>query len=508
MSHPIAKWTVGFVILILIVLIGSMFLDAPFKKYILYKINNRIEGYRVEAADLDFNPFNLGILIDNLKIIQLKHPDPPVVNMETIYLHLHWRELLTGDLVAVCEMQNPELHFNLPQLREEKRLKRKKSWQQTLKELYPLEINRLEIRDGQAVYIAGKEASPIRISSIEARVNNIRNVDNPEKAFPSSFDVKAVLFEKGGRIEVSGRGDFLREPHMGIEASYKISEMPLNQLKPVAQRFGALVTSGSFNSTGEFTYSPEKRELIAKNLAIQQLKVDYVLARTLPDKDQSPPEQKKMPFHYFIEKLHVTGMAGFVNKTTDPQYRIFLGDLNLKATNLSDRFRKGGAEVNLEGYFMGNGNTLITGNFQETDTRPDFDLRIRVIGTRLESLNDLFRAYANLDVAEGSLTLYSEIDVANGKIDGFIKPFISEIDIYEDDQDSRQGLLQKLYEGFMDTMAEVLENDPRDMATKANLSGSLDNPDSDTLEILLYLVENAFFDAILPGFETQAERNR
>jgi len=48
----------------------------------------------------------------------------------------------------------------------------------------------------------------------------------------------------------------------------------------------------------------------------------------------------------------------------------------------------------------------------------------------------------------------------------------------------------------------VLRNQPRDqLATEVSLSGPLENPHSSTLEIVLKLVQNAFFKAILPGFK-------
>jgi hypothetical protein len=39
------------------------------------------------------------------------------------------------------------------------------------------------------------------------------------------------------------------------------------------------------------------------------------------------------------------------------------------------------------------------------------------------------------------------------------------------------------------------------VATKTDLSGPVENPQTSTWEVLEKLVENAFFKAILPGFE-------
>ena len=45
-----------------------------------------------------------------------------------------------------------------------------------------------------------------------------------------------------------------------------------------------------------------------------------------------------------------------------------------------------------------------------------------------------------------------------------------------------------------------------EVATIARLSGRVANPDANTLEILAGLLENAFFKAIMPGFEQSAAK--
>jgi hypothetical protein len=64
-----------------------------------------------------------------------------------------------------------------------------------------------------------------------------------------------------------------------------------------------------------------------------------------------------------------------------------------------------------------------------------------------------------------------------------------------------QSLGQKIYEGVVGGVATVLRNQPRDqVATEVDLSGPIENPDASTLQIVGNLVQNAFFQAILPGF--------
>ena len=59
----------------------------------------------------------------------------------------------------------------------------------------------------------------------------------------------------------------------------------------------------------------------------------------------------------------------------------------------------------------------------------------------------------------------------------------------------------------MGGVSTLLENIPRrEVATKADLSGPLENPQASTWQVLVNLIQNAFFRAILPGFERELGR--
>ena len=54
----------------------------------------------------------------------------------------------------------------------------------------------------------------------------------------------------------------------------------------------------------------------------------------------------------------------------------------------------------------------------------------------------------------------------------------------------------------MDGIANLLKNEASEkVATKADISGNLEDPDASTWQIIANLFRNAFFDVILPGFE-------
>ena len=130
-------------------------------------------------------------------------------------------------------------------------------------------------------------------------------------------------------------------------------------------------------------------------------------------------------------------------------------------------------------------------------------------GASLPSINDLLRAYGKFDVAQGTFSVYSEVKVRNGRIDGYIKPLFKDIKVYDPKQDEKKPVLKKLYEKVVGGVAHVLENHPREqVATVADLSGPVSKPSTSTWEIVVNLVSNAFVKAILPGFERELKAAR
>jgi len=52
--------------------------------------------------------------------------------------------------------------------------------------------------------------------------------------------------------------------------------------------------------------------------------------------------------------------------------------------------------------------------------------------------------------------------------------------------------------------SKILKNRPRkEVATKADIKGRLDDPKVSPMQVVVHLIQNAFFKAILPGLEKE-----
>src|SRR5262249_37789121 len=107
----------------------------------------------------------------------------------------------------------------------------------------------------------------------------------------------------------------------------------------------------------------------------------------------------------------------------------------------------------------------------------------------------------------GNFSMYSEIKIRQGKIDGYVKPLFSDMKVYDQRQDAEKSLFRKLYEGLIGGISGLLENRPRsEVATEVPISGDVEGPQTGTFETVIRLIQNAFFKAILPGFEKEVSQ--
>lgn len=511
-------WFTGALVLLLliIVLIFSYWMDEPLRTWTENRLNRELKGYQVRLTDLDLNPFSLAIVLQGLTLIQEKHPDPPVAFFETIAAGVQWRALFSGRIVANVQLDRPRLHVNLPQLREvaESGVEvQDRGRPVTVESIIPIEINLLTVNGGELTYIDKHSQRPLQISDIALRASNIRNIDSPRNVYPSSFEIEATVFDTG-KARAKGNADFLARPYPGFAADFQLESISLNYFAPILERHRVSLKSGRLDTSGYLEYAPGTRAARLKTVKLSGLRVDYIHTPAAVPAERKAVQKtlaaagevsNNPRFDLRIEHLQVRGDAGVINKATNPDYRVFVADAELSLENLSNHFRQGPAELTLSGDFMGSGRTAVTGTFRpEEQQGPDFDLNIEIEKTQLTALQNLLRAYGNFDVNAGTFALFLELQVRNESIEGYVKPVFKNIDVYDRRQDAEKNLFRKMYEGLVGGLSGLLTREPEgQMAGRVDISGPVENPRADTWQLVLTLVQNAFFKAILPGFEQE-----
>jgi Domain of Unknown Function (DUF748) len=501
--------------LVLLVIVASFFVDEPMRRAMEKNINQRLTGYTAVIQDLDFSIFSFSVTLHNVSISQDAHPRPPVAFIPRLKASVQWSELLRWKLVSDFQFDQPQIYLNLNQLRKENQDEvpvHKRGWQQAAYAIYPLKINLFQVNDGSFTYIDKDPERPLRLSHLFFRANNIRNIRSKERVYPSPVHAEGIIFGNG-RGEIDGHANFLAQPHVGFNTLFTLEQVPLDYFRPMLQRANMSIRKGFLSSHGRIEFAPTIKVAHVEDVTIDRVTFDYIHSRpraTESAKKVTRAVQKasnKKSLVLRLDQFHVTNSnLGLVDRTKNPPFRLFVSGADLAVTNLSNQFVEGPARATLTGRFMGSGSARASASYRPEKVGPDLDLEVKVEGVQMTSMNDVWRAYGKFDVVGGILSVYSQIRMKNGYINGYVKPLFKDVNVYDPKQDEKKPLFKKLYEGIVEGLGDVFENRKEDrVATVARFSGPVSNPDSSVWQIIVKAIENAFVRAILPGFEREIE---
>ena len=501
--------------LVVAAFVVSHLLDEPLRRRIEAGINRSLEGYEVAIGRVDFHPFGFSLDLEDSIIVQEAHPDTPMAEVPLLIASVEWRSLLRRRLVADFEIVEPKIHFDQKQGEKELRDQtpvHERGWQQAAQEIYPLKINEVTVAGGQITYQPDGDFQPLRFHAVNLRASNIRNIQSGDREYPSNLHVDAVAFDDG-KLRIDGNADFLAEPHAGIDAEIQIDGLPLSYLTGVIHDY-AQIRKGTFSGKGEIEYAPRIQRVDLDEIAIVGADADYVLTernyqtseQLRKDTIQQAKEVSNDPkLQLRAKRIRFTGSTiGWIDRTEDPDYRLFVSGLDLTFADFSNQKKDGIGRLAARGKLNGTGPASINALFRPQTKSPEFDLAVRVENTDLRGMNNLLEAKAGVDVAKGFLSYYSELTVRNNAIDGYLKVLLNDLDVYAPRQDEDKPLRAKTKELVADALANVLVNRRTDeVATRASISGPLENPDADIWQIITGLVRNAFFEAIVPGLDRE-----
>jgi len=514
-------WIIALVVLILVmltVMIAASVANEPLRRYLEVEANSALPGFHVTVGSLDLHPLTLSADLRDVIVRQEIRPDPPILAIPQVTADAQVAPLLRGQLGADVRVDAPV--FSLTQRHVDGLLRRgdkevveeqAEAWQDRLRATLAFR-GAFYLTNGRLTYDPGKPgADRLEIERIDMEVHNITNRPEDNDEYPSALRVRARLPDQS-QIDVEGRANLLAVPVARLDANLKVERLQLKNVLPVAGRFNVQCREGALDLNGRVQYSKESTVVAINELHLQDAKIDYVhSAATKPKEVQHAKKvaEKAKAAHNdqttWVRVEHgkvINSEVGFVNKSTNPEYRVFISDMDLEMENLSNRLEEGTGTVKLTGKFVGSGPMVVKGTFRPEKPTPDFDLYAKIVKTKVESFNNILRAYGGVDTQQGLFAFFSELSVKNNQIHGYVKPLLKDVEVYDPEQDKDKPLTKKIYEAVVGGVLGLLENKPRhEAATVTDVSGPVENPHANTWQVVGKLIQNAFFKAILPGFE-------
>jgi hypothetical protein len=519
--HPLLWWAAAILTSVLVALfIASFFLDAIVRARTEAAMNQKLKGYHVALGHAHLQLVGGRLTLNRIKIIQLAHPHPPIADIAMIRFHIQWKELLSRRVVADVLLWRPQLHIDRAQFVSEKNDRvplKQKGWQDALESAYPFKINRFIIEDGDVVYLQDASSPPLHLARVNFTTDNIRNIHAPNNAYPSKLHANLVIFGKG-RATIDGHANYLEQPFPGARTQFKIENVPLSAFDPEIRQINIRVSGGRLSSDGLLEYSPKLTRVQVDNATIDGVRIQYVhtpetqhaeVQRANETDKQIEKENNRPAVDIQVREFDVThSNFSYTDKTKDPTYRVFIADTNIALKNLSNHQQQGTADVVLHGKFMGNGDTKLVGDFLARRQGPAFNLNLEIEHTDMASMNDILRAYGRFDVAAGQFSLFSQVGVRDGYLNGYVKPMFANLEVYDYAKDKNKPVLYQAKELLVGGASHFFRNSrTQQVATEVDLSGKLSGPSINTWQAIGQVLHNAFIQAILPGFDRAVRPN-
>jgi len=143
----------------------------------------------------------------------------------------------------------------------------------------------------------------------------------------------------------------------------------------------------------------------------------------------------------------------------------------------------------------------VAGSVDAFAAQPTFDVNLEVKKVQLPQVNPWLREFIKADAEAGKFELYMELAAADGKFKGYAKPILQDVDIYRSGEEE-QSALKRIWEGFLDFAANVLENKDADqVAARIPFSGTIKNPHTSLFATIASVMRNAFVSAFARSLE-------
>lgn len=202
------------------------------------------------------------------------------------------------------------------------------------------------------------------------------------------------------------------------------------------------------------------------------------------------------------------GQVSFRNFSADPPVHVYASAVEATLYNLTNSADSQGERVaTFEGTakLFNQAPMEARASFDPFTDWEDFDLNLRVTDVDLTKLNDFSNAYGNFDFVKGTGDLVLEIEANDSQLDGYIKPLLRNVEVFNFRQDIEaedKGFFRGIWEAVVGGGQQVLQNQRKDQfATRIELSGSTRSTDISPFQAFIEVLRNAFVEAFSARFE-------
>jgi len=196
----------------------------------------------------------------------------------------------------------------------------------------------------------------------------------------------------------------------------------------------------------------------------------------------------------------IDGTVNLTSLVTQPRADLSLRSVNGELRNIrnvDDVQKKLPSPVKATADAPGYGGKLdFQANMNLFKVTPDFDYNLAFTDVQLVKINALAKSYANVDFERGTVSVFSEMAMFDGRFDGYIKPLTKDMHIFKLNEHEGRSVGKFFTELLAQAGTAVLKNQKEDqVATKIPISGTIDNPKTAVWPTIFGVLRNAYIEA-------------
>lgn len=196
------RWVVvGLVIFIVCVRAA---LPYAVERYVNHQLN-KAEDYGGRIGGVHLQLWRGRYRINNIEIFKRNGAvHVPLFSAERMYLAIEWKELFHGSVVGQIIMTAPRVNFVSGPTEAQSQTGENEDWNAMLKSLFPFDINRLEITNGQ-IHFQNEYSKPpvdIYLNNLTSVTTNLTNSRKVKSDLPAGITAHATTIG-GGKLDLT-----------------------------------------------------------------------------------------------------------------------------------------------------------------------------------------------------------------------------------------------------------------------------------------------------------------
>ena len=152
----------------------------------------------------------------------------PLFFAPVVAVSVQWRALLDGAVLAKIVMEEPQLNVVAGPSEATRQLGTEADWRKTVKELIPIQINHVEVRDGSAHYrdFHSDPQVNVYLTRVQLTARNLTNSEKLSKERPAHVELTAIPLNAGKLWMRAEIDPFAAQPSFAFAGSVENAELP------------------------------------------------------------------------------------------------------------------------------------------------------------------------------------------------------------------------------------------------------------------------------------------